>query len=152
VVVHGQKVLVGVGVGETQTGAGHGPGVVERIQIALVKRRGVPHGIPHPGHLDLDHLGTQFGQVGNRMGREDIHGAAQPLDAFERLGLGVLIAHVKEILAILFIRHLHLVHFALTFGAWQVFYACYSWVFCHYITPFCFSSLTVVWFIPHHFM
>ena len=143
-VVHGQKVLVGVGVGEPETGSGHGTRVVERIQIALVKRRGVPHGIPHPGHLDLDHLGTMFGKVGHRMGREDIHGAAQPLDAFERRGFGVFIAHVKSLLAVLLVGHLKLFHFTLALGAWQVFYACYSWVFCHYITPFALNLLTSI--------
>ena len=131
VVIHGQKILVGVGVGETQAGAGHGTGVVERIQVGLVERGGVPHGVTHPRHLDLDALGPQFGQVGHRVGREDIHGAAQPPDPFERCGLGVFIAHIEELLAVLLVGHLHLIHLTFALGARQVFYACYSWVFCH---------------------
>ncbi len=87
VVVHRQVELVDVRPEEAETGPGHRTGVVQRIQVRLVEGGGVPHGVPHPRDLDLDHLGPQLGQVGRGVGREDIHGTAQPPDPLQRLGL-----------------------------------------------------------------
>ena len=87
VVVQRQVQLVDVRPQEAETGPGHRPGVVEGIQVRLVERGGVPHGITHPRDLDFDHLGPELGQIGRGVRREDIHGAAQPPDPLQGLGL-----------------------------------------------------------------
>ncbi len=75
VVVHAQIEFVDVRTQEAEAGSGHRPRVVEGIQVRLVERGGVPHGVTHPRDLDLDHLGPELGQVGRRVRREDVHGA-----------------------------------------------------------------------------
>ena len=150
VIIHGNVELAGVGAQVAQAGTGHGPGIVQRIEIGLVERSTVPHGVTHPRHFYLDHLSPQLSQVRDGMGCEDIHGGAQPADALQGLGFFMFVARIKSSPAKFFIGHLHFFELFLALGAWQIFYSCFSQIFCHYITPLLLSSLTCVWPRPSH--
>ncbi len=128
-VVHGDVVLVGIGVQIPHTRTGHGPGIVQGIEVGLVKWSTVAHGITHPRHLHLDHLGPELSQIADGMRREDVHGGAHPPDALERLGLAELIARIELSLTVILIGHLHLIELFLALGARQILKSCFTWIF-----------------------
>jgi hypothetical protein len=90
---------------------------MQRIEIGLVEGRGVLHGIAHAGHLELVDLGPQLRQVGHRVGREDIHGAAHPADALQGLGFAHLMTRSEGGPAVVLIGHLHLGQLFVALGA-----------------------------------
>ncbi len=119
-IVQRNEILIAIGVDVAKAGAGHGTGVMQRIEIGFVEGRGVPHGIAHPGHFDLNDFGPQFGHVRDRVGGKDVHGAAHPTDTLQGIRLDELVTHIEDFFTVFFEGGLHLLEFFLAFGAVEI--------------------------------